>query len=130
VVYRWLVQEAAGAAGPGGREFNSSVMWFLRMYPLEFTEIHVFEAQKGVFEIPPGPRREPSEYNTVLYPLEFTRFMPFISSSKFCRATHMRTLLSAHRMCMRMRQRIRLDRGSWRLSGCVIRLVLYGYCCV
>lgn len=38
----------------GGREFGSSVGWFLRMYPLAFTEVYVYEAVKGRFRIPPA----------------------------------------------------------------------------
>lgn len=36
----------------GGRDFGSSVGWFLRMYPLAFTEVIVFEAIKGRFRVP------------------------------------------------------------------------------
>ncbi|CAI5535315.1 unnamed protein product, partial [Closterium sp. Naga37s-1] len=37
----------------GGKEFNSSVLWMLRHYPLDFTEVHVFEVKKGLFLLPP-----------------------------------------------------------------------------
>lgn len=37
----------------GGREFSSSVLWFLRNYPLSFSEVYVFEAWPGRFRIPP-----------------------------------------------------------------------------
>lgn len=37
----------------GGRTFDSSVLWFLRWYPLEFTEVHVFEVEEFIFQIPP-----------------------------------------------------------------------------
>ncbi|CAI5519376.1 unnamed protein product [Closterium sp. Naga37s-1] len=36
----------------GGKEFNSSVLWMLRHYPLDFTELHVFEVKKGLFLLP------------------------------------------------------------------------------
>lgn len=41
----------------GGKTFRSSVLWFLRHYPLDFTEIHVFEVTEGLFKI---PRRQAS----------------------------------------------------------------------
>lgn len=36
----------------GGSFFNSSVLWFLQNYPIDFTEIHVFEQEKSKFVIP------------------------------------------------------------------------------
>eukprot|EP00850_Spirogloea_muscicola_P013200 SM000088S23741 [mRNA] locus=s88:480049:482060:+ [translate_table: standard] len=36
----------------GGNRFGTSVTWFLRWYPLDFTELHVFEIKKGLFRIP------------------------------------------------------------------------------
>ncbi|CAI5518694.1 unnamed protein product [Closterium sp. Naga37s-1] len=36
----------------GANAFSTSVTWFLRMYPLEFTEIHAFEVQEGMFAVP------------------------------------------------------------------------------
>lgn len=37
----------------GGNAFNTSTTWFLENYPLDFTEVHVFEAVKDLFVIPP-----------------------------------------------------------------------------
>eukprot|EP00850_Spirogloea_muscicola_P022652 SM000305S11810 [mRNA] locus=s305:7817:10282:- [translate_table: standard] len=36
----------------GGNKFSTSVSWFLRWYPLDFTEIHVYEVRGGVFVVP------------------------------------------------------------------------------
>ncbi|CAI5525132.1 unnamed protein product, partial [Closterium sp. Naga37s-1] len=36
----------------GAKEFNTSVTWFLQMYPLDFTEIHAVEARPDVFQTP------------------------------------------------------------------------------
>ncbi|CAI5968964.1 unnamed protein product [Closterium sp. NIES-65] len=36
----------------GANAFSTSVTWFLRMYPLEFTEVHAFEVQEGMFVVP------------------------------------------------------------------------------
>lgn len=36
----------------GGRSFDSSVEWFLHWYPLDFSEVHVFEAEPGLFVLP------------------------------------------------------------------------------
>lgn len=37
----------------GARYFANSTSWFLRMYPLAFTEVHAWEAAPGVFKVPP-----------------------------------------------------------------------------
>lgn len=52
----------------GASKFDNSVLWFLRWYPLEFTEVHVFEARTGVFVIPAhGADENPvSKSSTVL----------------------------------------------------------------
>ncbi|CAI5522849.1 unnamed protein product [Closterium sp. Naga37s-1] len=42
----------------GGKEFNSSVLWMLRHYPLDFTEVHVFEVKKGLFLLPPRQEKD------------------------------------------------------------------------
>ncbi|CAI5460265.1 unnamed protein product [Closterium sp. Yama58-4] len=44
----------------GGKEFNSSVLWMLRHYPLDFTEVHVFEVKKGLFLLP-GRQKQDDE---------------------------------------------------------------------
>lgn len=31
-----------------------NILWFLRHYPLDFTEVHVFEEKKGHFKKPPN----------------------------------------------------------------------------
>ncbi|CAI6005155.1 unnamed protein product [Closterium sp. NIES-65] len=36
----------------GAKTFDTSVTWFLRMYPLDFTEIHAVEARPDVFQKP------------------------------------------------------------------------------
>lgn len=36
----------------GANAFKTSVTWFLREYPLDFTEIHAFERVEGRFQIP------------------------------------------------------------------------------
>ncbi|CAI5510220.1 unnamed protein product, partial [Closterium sp. Naga37s-1] len=36
----------------GAKTFDTSVTWFLQMYPLDFTEIHAVEANPGVFQKP------------------------------------------------------------------------------
>lgn len=36
----------------GGRTFESSVKWFMHWYPLDFSEIHVFEAIPNMFKMP------------------------------------------------------------------------------
>ena len=39
----------------GANNFHTSVEWFLRMYPCDFTEVHAFEVRDGWFVIPePG----------------------------------------------------------------------------
>ncbi|CAI5510216.1 unnamed protein product [Closterium sp. Naga37s-1] len=40
----------------GAKTFDTSVTWFLQMYPLDFTEIHVVEARAGLFRKPPASR--------------------------------------------------------------------------
>eukprot|EP00271_Cylindrocystis_brebissonii_P016621 TRINITY_DN405_c0_g1_i1.p1 TRINITY_DN405_c0_g1~~TRINITY_DN405_c0_g1_i1.p1 ORF type:complete len:410 (+),score=40.08 TRINITY_DN405_c0_g1_i1:142-1371(+) len=61
----------------GGKTFSSSTDWFLRRYPLDFTEVHAFEMQEGLYEIPSehppemeellpmdiSSRRRPSNYS-------------------------------------------------------------------
>jgi len=46
------MQAEARVFGPGGRTFDSSVEWFLHWYPLDFSEVHVFEAEPGLFVLP------------------------------------------------------------------------------
>ena len=36
----------------GGNRFETSVTWFARMYPLDFTEVHVFEVEPNFFVVP------------------------------------------------------------------------------
>eukprot|EP00897_Mesotaenium_endlicherianum_P001904 jgi/Mesen1/1741/ME001390S00744 len=36
----------------GANSFNTSTLWFLRWYPLEFTEIHAYEQVAGLFRKP------------------------------------------------------------------------------
>eukprot|EP00271_Cylindrocystis_brebissonii_P022849 TRINITY_DN895_c0_g1_i2.p1 TRINITY_DN895_c0_g1~~TRINITY_DN895_c0_g1_i2.p1 ORF type:complete len:369 (+),score=51.39 TRINITY_DN895_c0_g1_i2:204-1310(+) len=36
----------------GGNTFESSTAWFLRNYPLDFTEVHAFEMVEGLYKIP------------------------------------------------------------------------------
>ncbi|KAG0559066.1 hypothetical protein KC19_10G076400 [Ceratodon purpureus] len=39
----------------GANDFHTSVQWFSRMYPCDFTEVHAFEVTPGLFRIPkPG----------------------------------------------------------------------------
>ncbi|CAI5520646.1 unnamed protein product [Closterium sp. Naga37s-1] len=42
----------------GANEFETSVTWFLRMYPLDFTEIHAVEVQTDLFQKPSTPPLE------------------------------------------------------------------------
>jgi len=49
------VQEAPCVAGLWGREFGSSVGWFLRMYPLAFTEVYVYRGCRGALQESPPP---------------------------------------------------------------------------
>eukprot|EP00897_Mesotaenium_endlicherianum_P007331 jgi/Mesen1/6626/ME000034S06092 len=43
----------------GGNRFETSTLWFLRSYPLDFTEVHAFEREAGLYVIPPaGPKLE------------------------------------------------------------------------
>eukprot|EP00270_Netrium_digitus_P004180 TRINITY_DN1509_c0_g1_i1.p1 TRINITY_DN1509_c0_g1~~TRINITY_DN1509_c0_g1_i1.p1 ORF type:complete len:247 (-),score=39.88 TRINITY_DN1509_c0_g1_i1:182-922(-) len=51
----------------GARYFSSSVEWFLRHYPLEFTEIHAFEALIGRFRHPQKLSRV--EMQNILMPM-------------------------------------------------------------
>ena len=54
LVHRWcLCRQRRVLLDLGGRTFDSSVLWLLQWYPLEFTEVHVFEALPNVFQIPP-----------------------------------------------------------------------------
>ena len=36
----------------GANDFHTSVQWFQRMYPCDFTEVHAFEVTPGLFQIP------------------------------------------------------------------------------
>lgn len=36
----------------GANDFHTSVQWFTRMYPCDFTEVHAFEVTKDLFRIP------------------------------------------------------------------------------
>lgn len=43
----------------GANAFHTSVQWFSRMYPCDFTEVHAFEVSPGLFRIPqPGFNEE------------------------------------------------------------------------
>lgn len=43
----------------GANAFSTSVQWFSRMYPCDFTEVHAFEVTPGMFKIPePGFNEE------------------------------------------------------------------------
>lgn len=44
----------------GGNMFNTSVQWFMRMYPCDFTEVHVFEIDTKLFQFPVAPYEESS----------------------------------------------------------------------
>ncbi|GJP43908.1 hypothetical protein CLOM_g3304 [Closterium sp. NIES-68] len=46
----------------GANKFETSVTWFLRMYPLDFTEIHAVEVQTGLFQKPSTPPLEVLAY--------------------------------------------------------------------
>ncbi|CAI5957717.1 unnamed protein product [Closterium sp. NIES-65] len=46
----------------GANEFETSVTWFLRMYPLDFTEIHAVEVQTDLFQKPSTPPLEVPAY--------------------------------------------------------------------
>eukprot|EP00271_Cylindrocystis_brebissonii_P002316 TRINITY_DN1284_c0_g1_i1.p1 TRINITY_DN1284_c0_g1~~TRINITY_DN1284_c0_g1_i1.p1 ORF type:complete len:432 (+),score=63.33 TRINITY_DN1284_c0_g1_i1:198-1493(+) len=46
----------------GGKNFESSTAWFLRQYPLDFTEVHAFEMQEGRYRI---PRQHPAAQDAV-----------------------------------------------------------------
>lgn len=44
----------------GGNMFNTSIQWFMRMYPCDFTEVHVFEIDTKLFQFPSSPYEESS----------------------------------------------------------------------
>ncbi|CAI5462369.1 unnamed protein product [Closterium sp. Yama58-4] len=46
----------------GANKFETSVAWFLRMYPLDFTEIHAVEVETGLFQKPSTPPLEVPAY--------------------------------------------------------------------
>lgn len=39
----------------GANDFHTSVQWFSRMYPCDFTEVHAFEVSPGLFRLPAQP---------------------------------------------------------------------------
>eukprot|EP00897_Mesotaenium_endlicherianum_P005260 jgi/Mesen1/4762/ME000242S03934 len=44
----------------GGNRFDTSTLWFLRFYPLDFTEVHAFERKPNLYVVPtPVPAAEP-----------------------------------------------------------------------
>ncbi|XP_073387999.1 uncharacterized protein [Physcomitrium patens] len=44
----------------GGNRFDTSVTWFNRMYPCDFTEVHVFEIDRNLFKF---PKEDHEEFN-------------------------------------------------------------------
>ncbi|CAI7867368.1 unnamed protein product, partial [Closterium sp. NIES-53] len=46
----------------GANMFDTSVSWFLRMYPLDFTEIHAVEVETDLFQKPSTPPLEVPAY--------------------------------------------------------------------
>ena len=54
----------------GANKFATSVTWFNRMYPLDFTEIHAFEVERDLFVVPqpltPEEEKVPSAVNDSL----------------------------------------------------------------
>ncbi|CAI5507322.1 unnamed protein product [Closterium sp. Naga37s-1] len=46
----------------GANKFDTSVTWFLRMYPLDFTEIHAVEVEADLFQKPSTPPLEVPAY--------------------------------------------------------------------
>lgn len=42
----------------GGNRFDTSITWFMRMYPCDFTEVHVFEIDANLFKFPAEPYNE------------------------------------------------------------------------
>ncbi|CAI5519762.1 unnamed protein product [Closterium sp. Naga37s-1] len=47
----------------GANKFETSVTWFLRMYPLDFTEIHAVEVEIDLFQKPSTPPLEVPAYD-------------------------------------------------------------------
>lgn len=47
----------------GANDFHTSVRWFMRMYPCDFTEVHAWEVSNGLFRIPSPGFNEDSNWS-------------------------------------------------------------------